>query len=112
MIFTSSNGTTTKLSVAPAAHPVAIASCCVIFFSPESARNCLPQKSFAALCGRARVRVRVRVAHEVARRVRVRREVLAAGGGHAEAARVLARVVHGRVAVALRLGKTGRWRMT
>ena len=49
LILTSSNGTTTKLSVAPAAHPVAIASGWSIFFRPVSARNCLPQKSFAAL---------------------------------------------------------------
>ena len=49
LILTSSNGTTTKLSVAPAAHPVATASDWFIFFCTESARNCLQQKSLAAL---------------------------------------------------------------
>lgn len=34
LILTSSNGTTTKLSVAPALHPVKIESCCVILDSP------------------------------------------------------------------------------
>jgi len=69
LIFTSSNGTTTNDSVAlennrkfrdvgdlracinsyPAAKPVMIESCWLIFFSPESSRKVFPQKSFAAL---------------------------------------------------------------
>jgi hypothetical protein len=49
LIFTSSNGTTTKLSVAPAAQPVYIEIDWFIFFSPDKDKNVLPQKSFAAL---------------------------------------------------------------
>ena len=69
LILTSSNGTTTKDSVAlktaqkiqrhgdlrrrydpyPAAQPVTMESCWFIFFSPESPRKVLPQKSLAAL---------------------------------------------------------------
>lgn len=41
------------LTVAPALHPVRIDSCCVIFFSPDSSRYVLPQKSLAALVHRA-----------------------------------------------------------
>jgi hypothetical protein len=49
LILTSSKGTTTKLSVAPALQPVKIDSCCVILVSPDRERYVLPQKSFAAL---------------------------------------------------------------
>jgi hypothetical protein len=49
LILTSSNGTTTKLSVAPALQPVMMASCLVISASPDSDLNVFPQKSFAAL---------------------------------------------------------------
>ena len=49
LILTNSNGTTTKLSVAPAAHPVYIETDWLIFFSPVKDKNFLPQNSFAAL---------------------------------------------------------------
>lgn len=49
LILTSSNGTTTKDSVAPALHPVRIESCCVILLSPDIPMNVFPQKSLAAL---------------------------------------------------------------
>ena len=49
LILTSSNGTTTKLSVPPALQPVKIDSFCVISFSPVSLLYVFPQKSFAAL---------------------------------------------------------------
>jgi len=49
LILTSSNGTTTKLSVAPALQPVMMESCLVISGSPDSVLNVFPQKSFAAL---------------------------------------------------------------
>ena len=52
LILTSSNGTTTKLSVAPALDPVRIASSCVIFFCPVSFRYVLPHQSLAALQSR------------------------------------------------------------
>lgn len=55
LILTNSNGTTTKLSVAPALQPVKIESCCVILVSPDNERYVFPQKSFAALsCGALR----------------------------------------------------------
>ena len=49
LILTSSNGTTTKLSVAPALQPVMIESFLVISASPVMVLNVFPQKSFAAL---------------------------------------------------------------
>lgn len=49
LILTSSNGTTTKLSVAPALQPVMIESCLVISASPARVLNVFPQKSFDAL---------------------------------------------------------------
>lgn len=49
LILTSSNGTTTKLSVAPALQPVTMESCLVISGSPVRVLKVFPQKSFAAL---------------------------------------------------------------
>ena len=49
LILTSSNGTTTKLSVAPALEPVRMAISWFIFVCPESPKKVFPQKSFAAL---------------------------------------------------------------
>ena len=49
LTLTSSNGTTTKDSVAPAEKPVNIDSGWVILESPLMLRYVLPQKSFAAL---------------------------------------------------------------
>jgi hypothetical protein len=49
LILTSSKGTTTNDSVAPAEQPVRIDIRCVIFDSPVRFKNVLPQKSLAAL---------------------------------------------------------------
>lgn len=49
LILTSSKGTTTKLSVAPALQPVMMDSCRVISVSPDNFLKVVPQKSFAAL---------------------------------------------------------------
>ena len=49
LILTSSKGTTTKLSVAPALEPVRMASSWFILVCPVSCMYVFPQKSFAAL---------------------------------------------------------------
>jgi hypothetical protein len=49
--LTSSKGTTTKLSVAPAEQPVRIDSGWSIFVRPDRRCHVLPQKSFDALHG-------------------------------------------------------------